>query len=146
MRGLKHTQRRQCDPRHQSHSNNADPREGIKTFHEAVWRQGHSIYSNNADPREGIKTPIAAVPRAAINSFDSNNADPREGIKTKATHRVAARNRCNSNNADPREGIKTDTDPSLPAIFESIQITLILVRGLKLARSNAVRFSIYSFK
>ncbi len=43
----------------------------------------HSIAdSNNADPREGIKT-VFSVPVDVDFSDHSNNADPREGIKTK---------------------------------------------------------------
>ncbi len=37
-------------------SNNADPREGIKTTFPIMLGLTRAVHSNNADPREGIKT------------------------------------------------------------------------------------------
>ncbi len=69
---------------------------------------------------------------SVVLDFNSNNADPREGIKTLAMSDVRVLPQTHSNNADPREGIKTHmlTRKHRHRIND-IQITLILVRGLK---------------
>ncbi len=56
------------------------------------------------------------------------------GLKLTPLHGGRQRIGKHSNNADPREGIKTELDPPFVYADDFIQITLILVRGLKLNR------------
>ena len=117
VRGLKHELIAPHGARHQADSNNADPREGIKTDFFPHFLAEIVIHSNNADPREGIKTNCAVV-FIRYSLVNSNNADPREGIKTQL-----AGGKCLER-----------------AI--TIQITLILVRGLKLTIAREGFFEI----
>ena len=130
MRGLKPSIAIIALRRNLNNSNNADPREGIKTADESAADPATDFDSNNADPREGIKTAsmrdcsaskasiqitlilvrglkLSLYPsRAGKRQTHSNNADPREGIKT-ALLPTLLQSVLHSNNADPREGIKT---------------------------------------
>ena len=64
------------------------------------------------------------------------------GLKLPRRIRVLDIDFIHSNNADPREGIKTQSVPySTPQLIVAIQITLILVRGLKLYEYLAHRKS-----
>ena len=54
---------------------------GLKLVWKLSESQFRQMYSNNADPREGIKTHLSRE-RGDLKIIYSNNADPREGIKT----------------------------------------------------------------
>ncbi len=103
------------------------------------------MHSNNADPREGIKT--GWMPHLAEQSLHSNNADPREGIKTKKkAGRLLDGIVWIQITLILVRGLKRNHLGDNRAVAPYIQITLILVRGLKLWLRRRGRARFLSFK